>query len=42
MTQAKADGSYQKLLKQLAKTEILIIDDWGRKVSTSFEQLSKK
>ena len=29
MTQAKADGSYQKLLKQLAKTDILIIDDWG-------------
>ena len=29
MTQAKADGSYQKLLNQLAKTALLIIDDWG-------------
>ena len=29
MTQAKADGSYQKLLKQLAKTQVLLIDDWG-------------
>ena len=29
MTQAKADGSYQKLLKQLANTQLLIIDDWG-------------
>jgi DNA replication protein DnaC len=29
MSQAKADGSYQKRLKQLAKTRLLIIDDWG-------------
>lgn len=29
LTQAKVDGSYQKLLKQLAKTELLLIDDWG-------------
>ena len=29
MTQAKADGSYQKLLKQLASTQLLLIDDWG-------------
>ena len=29
MTQAKADGTYQKLLKQLANTSLLIIDDWG-------------
>jgi DNA replication protein DnaC len=29
MNQAKADGSYQKLLKQLAKTQLLLIDDWG-------------
>lgn len=29
MTQAKADGSYQKLLKQLANTQMLILDDWG-------------
>jgi DNA replication protein DnaC len=29
MTQAKADGSYQKLLKQLAQTQLLLLDDWG-------------
>jgi len=29
LTQAKADGTYQKLLKQLAKIQLLIIDDWG-------------
>ena len=29
ITQAKADGSYQKLLKQLANLQMLIIDDWG-------------
>ena len=29
LTQAKADGSYHKQLKQLAKTSLLIIDDWG-------------
>ena len=29
LTQAKADGSYHKLLKQLANTRLLIIDDWG-------------
>ncbi len=29
LTQAKADGSYQKVLKQLAKTQLLLIDDWG-------------
>ena len=27
--QSKADGSYHKQLKQLAKTQLLIIDDWG-------------
>ena len=26
---ARVDGSYPKLLFQLAKTELLIIDDWG-------------
>ncbi len=26
---ARADGSYVKLLNRLAKTELLIIDDWG-------------
>lgn len=29
LTQAKADGSYLKLLTQIAKTRLLIIDDWG-------------
>ncbi|MCP4992365.1 MAG: ATP-binding protein [Gammaproteobacteria bacterium] len=29
LTQAKADGTYRKLLKQLAKVQLLIIDDWG-------------
>lgn len=29
LTQAKADGTYHKLLKQLAKVELLIMDDWG-------------
>lgn len=26
---AKADGRYPKLLRELAKTELLILDDWG-------------
>mgnify|MGYP001828122300 CR=1 FL=1 len=29
LTQAKADGSYHKQLRQLAKVQLLIIDDWG-------------
>jgi len=29
LTQARADGSYSKQLKQLAKTQLLVIDDWG-------------
>jgi DNA replication protein DnaC len=29
LTQAKADGSYHKQLKLLAKTQLLLIDDWG-------------
>ena len=29
LTQAKADGTYSKLLKTLANTQLLIIDDWG-------------
>jgi DNA replication protein DnaC len=29
LTQAKADGIYYKQLKQLAKCQMLIIDDWG-------------
>jgi DNA replication protein DnaC len=26
---ARADGSYPTLLKQLARFEVLVIDDWG-------------
>lgn len=29
MTQAQADGSYRQQLRQLAKTHMLVIDDWG-------------
>jgi DNA replication protein DnaC len=29
LTQAKADGSYPKLLVRLAKTRLLVLDDWG-------------
>jgi DNA replication protein DnaC len=29
LTQAKADGSYQRLLAQIAKIQVLLIDDWG-------------
>ena len=29
LTQAKADGSYSKLLKAIASLDLLIIDDWG-------------
>jgi len=29
LTQAKADGSYPKLLAQIAKIQVLLIDDWG-------------
>lgn len=29
LTQAKADGSYTKLLKQLSRTSVIILDDWG-------------
>ncbi|MDQ1886721.1 IS21-like element helper ATPase IstB [Aeromonas salmonicida] len=29
LSQAKADGSYAKVLGQLAKIELLILDDWG-------------
>ena len=29
LTQAKADGSYSTLLKQIARTGVLLIDDWG-------------
>ena len=29
LTQAKADGTYSKKLKSLAKLNLLILDDWG-------------
>jgi DNA replication protein DnaC len=29
LTQAKADGSYAKLLKQLSRLSVLILDDWA-------------
>ena len=29
LTQSKADGTYQRLLGQLSKIDLLIIDDWG-------------
>lgn len=34
LTQAKADGTYHKLLKQLAKIRLLILDDWGLEALT--------
>lgn len=34
LTRAKADGSYYKLLKQLAQTQVLILDDWGLETLT--------
>ena len=32
LTQAKADGSYQKPLKQIVRTQLLLIDDRGPEV----------
>jgi DNA replication protein DnaC len=29
LTLARADGRYGKLLRELAKTEVLVLDDWG-------------
>ena len=29
LTQARADGSYRQTLKRLARSELLILDDWG-------------
>jgi len=31
LSQAKADGSYSKMLQSLAKVDLLILDDWGLK-----------
>ncbi len=38
LTQAKADGSYSKVLNQLAKTQLLIIDDWGLEVLSAAQR----
>lgn len=35
LTQAKAEGSYGQLLKNLAKFDLLIIDDWGLETLTA-------
>ncbi len=36
LAQAKADGSYSKLLAKLARVRVLIIDDWGlEKITTA-------
>ncbi len=37
-TQAKADGSYHKLLTQTAKTRLLLIDDWGLSALTTAQR----
>lgn len=38
LTQAKADGSYQKVLKQIARTQLLLIDDWGLEALTAAQR----
>lgn len=38
LTQAKADGSYTRLLKQIAKTQLLLIDDWGLEALTAAQR----
>lgn len=38
LTQAKADGTYPKYLMQLAKVQVLIIDDWGLETFTSAQR----
>lgn len=38
LTQAKADGSYHKLLSQLAKIQLLILDDWGLEALTAAQR----
>lgn len=35
LTQAKADGTYHRMLRQLAKIKLLILDDWGIETLTS-------
>lgn len=38
LTQAKADGSYSRVLNQLAKTQLLIVDDWGLEVLSTAQR----
>ena len=38
LAQAKADGSYQRVLKQIAKTQLLLIDDWGLEALTAAQR----
>jgi DNA replication protein DnaC len=38
LTQAKADGTYQKTLNQLARVRLLILDDWGLEPLTSAQR----
>lgn len=38
LTQSKADGTYQKYLVQLAKIDVLIIDDWGLETFTAAQR----
>jgi DNA replication protein DnaC len=35
---AKGDGRYSRMMKSFAKTNLLIIDDWGLSVLTDFER----
>lgn len=37
ISMARADGSYLKLLRQLAKTELLILDEWGMAPLTAMD-----
>ena len=38
LTQAKADGSYSRLLAKLARVGVLIIDDWGLEKMTTAQR----
>jgi DNA replication protein DnaC len=38
LSQAKADGSYHKMLKKLDKTTLLILDDWGLEPLTAAQR----
>lgn len=38
ITLAKADGSYTKLLNRLARTDVLVVDDWGLAPLTETER----